>query len=43
MSLLSVIVPLALPWEPVYRLPGGAAPRDYHIGDRVRVRISGRE
>lgn len=43
MNLLSVIVPLALPWEPVYRLPDSAAPGDYHIGDRVRVRISGRE
>lgn len=43
MNLLSVIVPLALPWEPVYRLPDGAASGEYHIGDRVRVRISGRE
>ena len=43
MSYLSVIVPLALPWEPVYRLPDGAEPGDYCIGDRVRVRITGRE
>ena len=38
MSYLSVIVPLALPWEPVYRMPEGGC----RIGDRVRVRISGR-
>ena len=43
MNCVSVIVPLALPWEPVYRLPDGAPPGDYRIGDRVRVRISGRE
>ena len=43
MSNLSVIVPLALPWEPVYRLPDGAAFADYPVGARVRVRISGRE
>ena len=39
MSYLSVIVPLALPWEPDYRMPEGGC----RIGDRVRVRISGRE
>ncbi|MDT3366190.1 MAG: hypothetical protein LIQ26_02760 [Bacteroidota bacterium] len=43
MNRISVIVPLALPWEPVYRLPDGAAFADYPIGARVRVRISGRE
>lgn len=43
MSLISVIVPLALPWEPVYRLPDGATLADYSVGARVRVRISGRE
>ena len=43
MSLISVIVPLALPWEPVYRLPDGADPADYPIGARVSVSISKRE
>lgn len=43
MNRISVIVPLALPWEPVYRLPDGATFADYPIGARVRVRISGRE
>ena len=43
MSRISVIVPLALPWEPVYRLPDGTDLADYPVGARVRVRISGRE
>jgi len=38
--LLSVIVPLALPWEPVYRWEGpGPAPT---VGTRIRVGLMGR-